>query len=144
MTENLANATCGAWFAETYYGYDLMMTTFDENGYAEPGRVYFQVKATENLTKVGESIAYDIDIRGYNLWMIEQSPVILVVYDAPMRMAFWIDVVGYFLDDWNRRPRRGTMQIRIRIPTTARMDRSAIREIRHQKMNWADQAGKTP
>src|SRR5262245_2670641 len=28
------------------YSYDLVMNTFDANGYAEPGPIYFQVKAS--------------------------------------------------------------------------------------------------
>ena len=31
------------------YSYDLIMRTFDEAGYAEPGSVYFQLKATESV-----------------------------------------------------------------------------------------------
>lgn len=123
------------------YGYDLMMTTFDAAGYAEPGRVYFQVKSTEKPAILADSIAYDIDIRDYNLWMIEQSLVILILYDARMRRAFWIDVVGYFIADFQHRPRRGAKQVRIRIPIEATLDRSAIREIRLQKIRRADQAG---
>ena len=34
------------------YGYDLMAWTFDEQGYAEPGAIYFQVKASELLETV--------------------------------------------------------------------------------------------
>jgi hypothetical protein len=36
------------------YGYDLLMTTFDEQGYVEPGSVYFQFKAMEALAGDGE------------------------------------------------------------------------------------------
>lgn len=35
------------------YGYDLVMATFDEKGYAEPGAVYFQIKAMETLVERG-------------------------------------------------------------------------------------------
>lgn len=41
------------------YGYDLVMMTFDQNGYAESGLVFFQVKATENLLHSNENFAYD-------------------------------------------------------------------------------------
>jgi hypothetical protein len=30
------------------YGYDLLMNTFDEAGYVEPGSIYFQLKASES------------------------------------------------------------------------------------------------
>jgi hypothetical protein len=32
------------------YGYDLLMSTFDEQGYVEPGSVFFQFKAMETCT----------------------------------------------------------------------------------------------
>jgi hypothetical protein len=41
------------------YGYDLVMRTFDEEGYVEPGSVYFQLKASESLQAVGADFAFD-------------------------------------------------------------------------------------
>jgi hypothetical protein len=35
------------------YGYDLLMNTFDEHGYAEPGSVWFQITASEKLKESG-------------------------------------------------------------------------------------------
>src|SRR5947209_10349216 len=55
------------------YGYDLMMWTFDVQGYAEPGAVYFQLKAAETLTEIRKDCVYDLDIGDYNLWMREES-----------------------------------------------------------------------
>ena len=49
------------------YGYDLLMYTFDERGYPEPGVVYFQFKAMEQLEKNGTDYVFDLDIRDYNL-----------------------------------------------------------------------------
>jgi hypothetical protein len=31
------------------YGYDLIMWTFDEHGFVEPGSIYFQCKARESF-----------------------------------------------------------------------------------------------
>ena len=67
------------------YGYDLVMTTFDEEGYIEPGWVYFQVKAMETLDASGADFVYDLDIRDYNLWIKEKMPVVLVLFDATRR-----------------------------------------------------------
>lgn len=53
------------------YGYDLLMMTFDEDGYAEPGLLLFQVKASQRLTTSGADYVFDIDIRDYNLWIGE-------------------------------------------------------------------------
>jgi hypothetical protein len=35
------------------YGYDLVLFTYDEHGYLEPGSVYIQIKAGEALELVG-------------------------------------------------------------------------------------------
>src|SRR5947209_151258 len=64
------------------YGYDLVMRTFDEQGYVEPGSVYFQLKAMETLEARGTDYVYDIDIRDYNLWTREKLPVVFVLFDA--------------------------------------------------------------
>ncbi len=50
------------------YGYDLIMWTFDVEGYPEKDQVYFQVKAATNLLERGGDYVYDLDIRDYNLW----------------------------------------------------------------------------
>lgn len=55
------------------YGYDLMMWTFDEEGYVEPGQIYVQLKAQESCDTSGTAIPFDLDIRDYNLWVREDS-----------------------------------------------------------------------
>jgi hypothetical protein len=35
------------------YGYDLIVRTFDDHGFIEPGAVYFQFKAMETLHEIG-------------------------------------------------------------------------------------------
>src|SRR6476661_7796379 len=78
------------------YGYDLLVKTFDEQGFIEPGTVYFQFKAMEKLKKIGSSYIFDLDIRDYNLWMWEEEPVILILFDATEHRAFWLPVRRYF------------------------------------------------
>src|SRR3954463_16247178 len=60
------------------YGYDLMLFTFDEQGYPEPGLVYLQFKAAETLSVVGADYFFNLDVRDYNLWIAEKAPVILI------------------------------------------------------------------
>src|ERR1700681_4568976 len=67
------------------YGYDLIVRTFDEHGYIEPGAIYFQFKAMEVLRESGSDFVFDLDIRDYNLWMREETPVILILFDAIAR-----------------------------------------------------------
>jgi Domain of unknown function (DUF4365) len=70
------------------YGYDLLMCTFDEHGYVEPGSVYFQFKAMEALHESGTGYVYDLDIRDYNLWAREKMPVLLILFDASRKRAY--------------------------------------------------------
>src|SRR5205085_10654458 len=62
------------------YGYDLLMSTFDEQGYVEPGSVYFQFKAMQRLGASGADYVYDLDVRDHNLWTREKMPVILILF----------------------------------------------------------------
>src|SRR2546421_4975524 len=61
---------------EKDYGYDLLLFTFDEQGYTEPDSMHLQLKAAETLRAVRAEYIFDLDIRDYNLWMLELMPVI--------------------------------------------------------------------
>src|SRR5436190_20320740 len=61
---------------EKDYGYDLLLFTFDEEGYAEPDFLSIQLKAAESLRAVGGDYVFAVNIRDYNLWMLEKMPVI--------------------------------------------------------------------
>jgi hypothetical protein len=125
------------------YGYDLMMWTFDKRGYAEPGVIYFQVKATTASTERKRDFVYDLDIRDYNLWLREVFPVILVLYDATRRRAWWLDVQAYFADDLGRRPRRGAKTVRVRVPKRQVVNRQAIvalRTLKNTNFNAKDES----
>ena len=89
------------------YGYDLVLWTFDEQGYIEPDEVYFQVKATETLQVADSDYVFDLDIRDYNLWMLDKAPVILVLYDASRKRAYWLAIQQYFWEDAARQPKKG-------------------------------------
>src|SRR5436309_9237397 len=72
------------------YGYDLILFTYDEQGYAELGLLYIQLKAAESLQSRGADYVFDLDIRDYNLWILEEKPVILILFHASHRRAYWL------------------------------------------------------
>jgi Domain of unknown function (DUF4365) len=111
---------------EKDYGYDLLLFTFDAQGYAEPGLILLQLKAAESLQTADADHLFDLDIRDYNLWLLEKMPVILILFDASWRRAYWLDVQAYFRGDAARRPRKGTQTVRVRIPERQTVDRRAI------------------
>ena len=118
---------------EKDYGCDLLMFTFDEQGYAEPGLVWLQVKAAESWPLIGSDYFYDLDIRDYNLWMFEELPVILILFDAGRRKAYWLEVQQYFKDEPTRRPEKGAKFVRAHIPRRQVVNRRAIMKMRALK-----------
>jgi hypothetical protein len=112
------------------YGYDLNLITYDPRGYVEPGSVSIQLKATETLKRVGANYVFDLDIRDYNLWIRELMPVVLVLFDASRRKAFWLHVQGYFRDGVSRRPKKGARSVRVRVSRRQAISRKAIARMR--------------
>jgi hypothetical protein len=118
---------------EKDYGYDLLLFTYDERGYAEPGLVCLQLKAAETLPAVGAEFVFDLDIRDYNLWMAEKFPVILILFDASRRRAYWLDVQRYFHGEAAHRPKGGAKSIRVRVPARQTVTRRAVARMRARK-----------
>lgn len=114
------------------YGYDLVMMTFDEYGHAETGLIFLQLKAAEALTRSGKNYAYDLDVRDYNLWKGEQLPVILVLFDAGTRRAYWVHVQAYFAGG-SRRPRKNAKTVRVLFDPRRVFNHRAVNAIRALK-----------
>jgi hypothetical protein len=115
------------------YGYDLILWTFDREGFAEPGSVYLQFKAMETLHASGTDYIYDVDIRDYNLWMREEWPVILVLFDAGRRREYWLPIQWHFRPDRAHPPQKGAKTVRVRVPKRQVVNRRAIGTMRDLK-----------
>jgi hypothetical protein len=126
-----AGCTAQRWHPD--YGYDLTMVTFDDDGFVEPGLVFWQLKASESLRVIGDEVVFDVDVRDFNLWIRERSLVILVLYDAALRRGYWLDIQGYFRAHPGRRPRSGARTIRVRVPARQRINRRTLPRIRRLK-----------
>jgi hypothetical protein len=125
---------------EKDYGYDLLLHTYDEQGYIEPGVVCLQLKAAEILQAVGSGYVFDVDIRDYNLWILEKTPVILVLFDASRRRGYWLSVRDYFSESAARRPKKGAKTVRVRVPKRQVVSRRAIatfRDLKWEACRWA-------
>jgi hypothetical protein len=118
---------------ERDYGYDLLVFTYDEQGYVEPGFLFLQFKAAEALRAVGSDYVFDLDVRDYNLWMQERMPVILILFDALRRRAYWLPVQRYFREEAARQPRKGAKTIRVRVPRRQAVNRRAVARMRNLK-----------
>lgn len=97
------------------YGLDAMMTHFADSGEIENGVVFFQAKATDELTVVnrGRSIAVVVDAAHLHYWYwVSHHPVILVIYHAAKHCGYWLDVQRY-LDEENLEPTGATVTLRV-------------------------------
>ncbi len=122
------------------YGYDLILFTYDELGFAEPGFVYMQVKASETLETVGVDYVLDLDIRDYNLWRSEEVPVILILFAASRRRAYWLWVQNYFRKGAIRQPKKGAKSVRVCVPQRQPVTRKAVAFWRNLKQQTLQQA----
>jgi hypothetical protein len=127
---------------ENDYGNDLILFTYDGFGYAEPGYVFLQLKATESIRagSGGRDFRLSIRIEDYNLWRDEPMPVFLVLYDAAKRKAYWLYLQQYFEEDRAREPRAGARSVWLRVPAANRMSRRTIRYLRGRKQAVLDQS----
>ncbi len=121
------------------YGYDLVLYTYDEEGYAEEGCVYLQLKSSEKLRASGDIFGFDMDLRDYTRWRREPMPVILILFDASRRRAYWVYVQRYFDEDSSRKPRRGAKSVRVRVPRRQVVSRAAIKTMRAYKQAVLEQ-----
>src|SRR5258708_29295106 len=80
------------------YGIDLELYTFNKQGEIEEGKVLLQVKASERfrVRPNQTTLAFRIERRDLVLWLAEPMPVILIVYDAPKDVAYWLYVQSHF------------------------------------------------
>jgi hypothetical protein len=124
---------CGYVCEETRhdYGYDLIVFTFDSDGFVEEGLIYLQVKATESLVEDGDSILLTADSRDCSIWIAEPFPVFLIIYEAATKQAYWLHVQDYFAQAAVGRPHPGAKSVRVRVP---RMNVVGMEFPRHARM----------
>ncbi len=87
----------------------------------------------ETLTESGSDYVYDLDVRDYNLWIREESPVFLILFDATLGRAFWLPVQSYFREDRARLPKKGAKTVRVRVPRRQVVNRRATATMRALK-----------
>jgi hypothetical protein len=57
-------------------------------------------------------------------------PVILILFDAARRRAYWLPIKEYFREDPARQPRKGARTVRVHVPTRQVLNRRAIARMR--------------
>lgn len=120
---------------ESDYGYDLIVSTYDDDGYVEAGFILLQLKATDvvDTTRYAPYIRFTISTKDHRLWMEEGYPVFLIVYDATNRKAYWLYLQKYFQDDESRGPKAGATTVTVRIPAANELSEATIDYMRARK-----------
>src|SRR5437764_13876972 len=90
------------------------------------------------LEASGTSYAFDLDVRDYNLWMLELMPVVLVLFDASRRKAYWLHVQRYFRQDPARQPQKAAKTVRLHVPRRQAVSRRAVAKMRGFKQEILD------
>ena len=85
------------------------------------------------MQALGTAYVFDLDIRDYNLWLQEEFPVVLILFDASRKKAYWLAIQRYFLDGQAKQPRRGNKTVRVHVPKRQVVNRRAIQELRELK-----------
>jgi hypothetical protein len=115
------------------YGIDLVVNTFDEEGYAEAGNLLFQLKASDNLkySTDGSYISFKVEVKHYHYWMKQAMPVFLILYDAKAVKAYWLYVQPYFAAQ--KRPRKNAGTITVRVPVANELTEQTVDYMRERK-----------
>ena len=115
------------------YGLDLVVFTFDEQGFLERGVLWMQLKATDHMktTRDGSAALVRLERKDVLAWIAEAYPVILVLYDATSDRAHWISIQTYFADDAFAKLHGKT--ITVPIPTANVISVKAMREFAREK-----------
>jgi hypothetical protein len=76
------------------YGLDLLMTTFNRRGEIENGDVRLQIKASDSIKSVSSRRAIAVRLEWCDVvnWLNWPLPVILIIYDARLDRAWWLDL----------------------------------------------------
>lgn len=123
---------------ESDYGYDLIVSTYDAEGYVESGFILLQLKATDTIRIIENSafVSFTISIKDYRLWMAEGYPVFLIVYDSTVRKAYWLYFQKYFEDDKTRKPKAKATTVTVKIPIGNELSEAAVDYMRARKTTF--------
>jgi Domain of unknown function (DUF4365) len=113
------------------YGIDLELKTFNGRGERERGDVLIQVKATDGLLLRPGQRAFPFRIERSNLvdWVYELEPVILTVFDAVKKRAYWICIQDYFGDPTGLDFFAVGKSVSVRVPVANKLNPRAMRKM---------------
>ena len=85
--------------------------------------------------KTQNGFAFDLSKRDLELWLYEKVPVLIILYDAVLDKAYFIELQNYFLK--NRKMLQEIRKfVRIYIPSSNLLDVNAVQFIRNLKNSF--------
>ena len=122
------------------YGIDLVVNTFDDDGYAENGEILIQLKASDrpSYSADGTFVSLKVDRPHFELWAGEPMPVFLVLYDAAIGRAYWLYLQEAIRSGTVRRPGRGVERVTLRIPVANEFNAETVNLARRIKATILD------
>jgi hypothetical protein len=125
------------------YGIDLFVHTYNDGGEVEPGRLLFQLKATDQPKRVqgGKAIAFQVARADLRWWLKELMPVILVLYDAQADAAYWLHIQRHFSE-------KGTLKkmaqghLTLHLPMSDRLEPAAVKQLARLKQEIVHKLGR--
>jgi hypothetical protein len=113
------------------YGIDLWISTFNHLGEVENGEIRVQLKATDHLKVVsgGQFTTFQVEREDLHHWLLEPMPIILVMYDAPTEVAYWLYLQAYFKSQPGFDFNKIKTKVTVRIPTANIVDQAAMRKL---------------
>lgn len=78
------------------YGLDGHFRTFNEKGEVENKTIEFQLKSTDKIKRVGQTIKFDLSKHDLELWLLNNSTLLVLLYDAQKELAYFLDIQAYF------------------------------------------------
>ena len=117
------------------YGTDLLVNTFDEDGYAENGEIRIQLKASDSFdySNDGKYLSFKTETKHYHSWVKEPMPLFLVLYDAKKTKAYWLYVQAHFAAGVAKKPKKKAKSITIRVPVKNEFTEETVDYMRERK-----------
>src|SRR5262249_52810101 len=109
--------------------------TFNRSGEIENGRLQFQLKATDRIKRLegGRATRCRIERADLNHWMVEITPVVLVLYDARADVGYWLHVQHYFRQQPGFRLERAAQSVSVSIPLANVLNRDVMKSLARLK-----------
>ncbi len=114
------------------YGYDGLITTFNELGELESGLIHFQLKSTDFIQQSKNSYVFDLSERDLEAWLNESNMMLFVLYDAQSERAYFLDLQTYFNENGMKFMKKRKF-VRIYIPLSNIFQASMMQSIRQLK-----------